>query len=82
MIRRRNAATFNRNSAASFLCAAAPIESGRRQQPHAQCGDRVSDYEAALACYRSPEYQDAVQYLRRGCDVDIFIIEGYDGPQP
>ena len=39
-------------------------------------------HEAALACYRSPEYQDASKYLKRGCDVDLVIIAGYDGEQP
>ena len=37
---------------------------------------------AALACYRSPEYQDAAQFLKRGCEVDLVIIPGYDGAQP
>jgi uncharacterized protein (DUF1330 family) len=40
------------------------------------------DYDTALACYRSPEYQKALA-LRQACaDADIIIIEGYDGPQP
>jgi uncharacterized protein (DUF1330 family) len=39
-------------------------------------------HEAALACYRSHAYQDAVQHLKRGCDVDFVIISGYDGQQP
>ena len=39
-------------------------------------------HDAAIACYRSPEYQDAVQYLKAGCDVDLVIIGDYDGPQP
>ena len=40
------------------------------------------DYETALACYRSPEYQ-AAKRLRDPVSVaDIMIIEGYDGPQP
>jgi uncharacterized protein (DUF1330 family) len=39
-------------------------------------------HEAALACYGSPEYQDAAQYLKRGCDVDLVIVPGYDGAQP
>jgi uncharacterized protein (DUF1330 family) len=39
-------------------------------------------HDAAIACYRSPEYQDAMQYLKAGCDVDLVIIGGYDGPQP
>ena len=39
-------------------------------------------HDAAIACYRSPEYQDAIQYLKTGCEVDLVIIGGYDGPQP
>ncbi len=36
-------------------------------------------YEAALACYRSPEYQ-AAKALRLGKgDIDLLIIEGFDG---
>ena len=39
-------------------------------------------YSAALECYRSPEYADAMR-LREGKGVlDIAIVEGYDGPQP
>jgi uncharacterized protein (DUF1330 family) len=36
-------------------------------------------YEAALACYRSDEYQAAIA-LRRGiAETDFVIAEGYDG---
>jgi uncharacterized protein (DUF1330 family) len=36
-------------------------------------------YDAALACYRSPEYQ-AAKALRQGKgEADIVVIEGYDG---
>jgi uncharacterized protein (DUF1330 family) len=39
-------------------------------------------YEAALACYRSPEYQ-AAALLRKGkAEFDLIVIDGYDGPQP
>ena len=39
------------------------------------------DYATALACYRSPEYQ-AAKKLRDGkSEIDLFIIEGHDGPQ-
>jgi len=38
-------------------------------------------YQAALDCYRSPEYQ-AAKALRAGKgELDLFVIEGYDGPQ-
>ena len=39
-------------------------------------------YEAALACYRSPEYQAAAALRQGKAELDLFIIEGYDGPQP
>jgi uncharacterized protein (DUF1330 family) len=40
------------------------------------------DYDTALACYRSPEYQKALALRQTCADADIVIIEGYDGPQP
>ena len=39
-------------------------------------------YEAALACYRSPEYQDNIKVRLPYATVDLIVIEGYDGPQP
>jgi uncharacterized protein (DUF1330 family) len=40
------------------------------------------NYDAALTCYRSPEY-DKARKLRQGKSMaDIMVIEGYDGPQP
>jgi len=41
-----------------------------------------ASYEQAVACFHSPDYQDAVRYLKKGCDVDIVICEGYEGAQP
>jgi len=38
-------------------------------------------YQAALACYRSPEYQAAAALRKGKADLDLFIIEGYDGLQ-
>ena len=38
-------------------------------------------YQAALACYRSPEYQAAAALRKGKAEVDIFVVEGYDGPQ-
>ncbi|UFW45411.1 MULTISPECIES: DUF1330 domain-containing protein [Bradyrhizobium] len=40
------------------------------------------DYETALACYRSPEYTKARALRADAVDIDIIVIEGYDGPQP
>jgi uncharacterized protein (DUF1330 family) len=40
------------------------------------------DYETALACYNSPEYQENIKVRQPHADADIIVIEGYDGPQP
>jgi uncharacterized protein (DUF1330 family) len=40
------------------------------------------DYAAALACYRSPEYQENIKRRLPHATADIVIVEGYDGPQP
>jgi uncharacterized protein (DUF1330 family) len=39
------------------------------------------DYATALACYRSPEYAKAKALRAGAVDIDIIIVEGYDGPQ-
>jgi len=40
------------------------------------------DYASALACYRSPEYQENIKVRQAHATAEIVIIEGYDGPQP
>jgi uncharacterized protein (DUF1330 family) len=40
------------------------------------------DYASALACYRSPEYQQNIKVRQPHSTAEILIIEGYDGPQP
>ena len=40
------------------------------------------DYASALACYRSPEYQENIKRRLPHSVGDLLIIEGYDGPQP
>jgi len=39
-------------------------------------------YEAAIDCYHSPEYAEAMVHRLGAGAADILIIEGYDGPQP
>jgi len=40
------------------------------------------DYASALACYRSPEYQENIEARLPLATVDLIVMEGYDGPQP
>ncbi len=39
-------------------------------------------YQAALDCWGSAEYQAARAKQQGGAEMDLVIIEGYDGPQP
>ena len=39
-------------------------------------------YAAALASYRSPEYQENIKRRLGNAAADIVIVEGYDGAQP
>jgi uncharacterized protein (DUF1330 family) len=39
-------------------------------------------FEAAMTCYRSPEYAKAIALRQANADADLTVIEGYDGPQP
>jgi uncharacterized protein (DUF1330 family) len=39
-------------------------------------------YQAALDCWKSPEYQRAITLRRPVSTADLIIIEGYEGPQP
>lgn len=39
-------------------------------------------YQAALDCWKSPEYQAAMRLRKTAALMDLVIIEGYDGPQP
>lgn len=63
------------------------VRGGRFEVPEGKARARnivleFPDYAAALACYRSAEYQ-AAKALRDGCgEADLIIIEGYDGIQP
>ena len=39
-------------------------------------------YQAALDCWKSPEYQRAMKLRLPVSTADLVIIEGYEGPQP
>jgi uncharacterized protein (DUF1330 family) len=39
-------------------------------------------YQAAIDCWKSPEYQRAIRLRENVSTADLIVIEGYDGPQP
>jgi len=39
-------------------------------------------YQAAMDCYRSPEYAKAKAARLAAADADLIVVEGYDGAQP
>jgi len=63
------------------------VRGGKFEAPEGEARSRnvvieFPDYAAALACYRSPEYQANIKLRQPNSVADIIIIEGYDGEQP
>jgi len=76
-----NAAIFKKFGA-RFL-----VRAGKFECPEGAARSRnvvieFPDYETALACYNSSEYQENLKVRQPHSDADIVVIEGYDGPQP
>lgn len=76
-----NAAPF-KNYGARFL-----VRSGRFENPEGTSRSRnvvleFPTYEAALECWKSPEYQEAITLRQPVSTFDLVVIEGYDGSQP
>jgi uncharacterized protein (DUF1330 family) len=70
-----NAAAFAKYGA-KFL-----VRSGRFSNPEGPTGNRhviieFDSYETALACYDSPEYQDALKYRLAASAGRVVIVEG------
>jgi uncharacterized protein (DUF1330 family) len=40
------------------------------------------DYETAMACYHSPEYQENAKVRQAHSIAELIVVEGYDEPQP
>jgi uncharacterized protein (DUF1330 family) len=60
------------------------VRGGRHEvtEGHARARTVVMEfpsYEAALACYRSPEYQAAAALRKGAAEIDLVAVEGYDG---
>ncbi|MFD2184497.1 DUF1330 domain-containing protein [Rhodoplanes azumiensis] len=76
-----NAAAFSKFGA-RFLVRAGRFEAPEGTARSRQVVIEFPDYETALACYRSPEYQAAKALRDAASNGDLVIVEGYDGPQP
>ena len=63
------------------------VRGGRLENPEGSCRTRNAviefpSYQAALDCWKTPEYQQAIKLRQPVSTVDLIIIEGYEGPQP
>ena|SRR5436190_768009 len=61
------------------------VRGGRFECPEGKSRSRnvvieFPDYASAVACYRSPEYQENMKTRQANALTDLIIIEGYDGP--
>ena len=76
-----NAAIFKKFGG-RFVVRAGKFESMEGKSRSRNVVIEFADYAAALACYRSPEYQANIKVRQPHSDIEIIVIEGYDGPQP
>jgi uncharacterized protein (DUF1330 family) len=67
---------------ARFVVRGGPFECKEGESRARNVVVEFPSYEAALACYHSPEYQRAVALRTPHSVVDLVIIEGYEGLQP
>ena len=63
------------------------VRAGRLENPEGTSRMRNAviefpTYEAAVECWHSPEYQQALKLRQPVSTADLVIIEGYEGPQP
>jgi uncharacterized protein (DUF1330 family) len=62
-----------------FLVRSGKFESEGQSRAH-NVVIQFPDYETAIACYRSPEYQENIKRRTPHSTAEIVIIEGYDSP--
>ena len=67
---------------AKFLTRGGPFHSLEGNNRSRNVVLEFESVDIALACYYSPEYQRAFQIRKDIADADIYIMSGYDGPQP
>ena len=76
-----NAVAFRKYGGRSLARAgASELPEGKLRSRHVII--EFKDYATALACYRSPEYAVAKGKRMGKGDMDLAVVEGYDGVQP
>jgi uncharacterized protein (DUF1330 family) len=63
------------------------VRAGRFENPEGGSRTRnavieFETYQAALDCWKSPEYQRILHLRQPVSTIDLIVIEGYEGPQP
>ena len=76
-----NAGPFKKYGA-RFLVRAGRFESPEGTSRMRNAVIEFPTYEAAVECWHSPEYQQALKLRQPVSTADLVIIEGYEGPQP
>jgi len=76
-----NAESFKKYGA-HFLVRAGQFENPEGSSRTRNIVIEFPSYQAALDCWKSPEYQAAVKLRLPVSTIDLVIIEGYGGPQP
>jgi uncharacterized protein (DUF1330 family) len=76
-----NAEPF-RKFGAKFLVRAGPFENVEGTSRSRNVVIEFPSYQAALDCWNSPEYQEAIALRAPVSTIDLVIVEGYEGPQP
>ena len=76
-----NAEPF-RKYGAHFLVRSGQFENTEGESRTRNVVIEFPSYQAALDCWKSPEYQQAIKLRQPVSTLDMVIIEGYEGPQP
>lgn len=76
-----NAEAFKKYGA-HFLVRAGRFESLEGSSRSRNVVIEFPSYQAALDCWKSPEYQAAMKLRLPVSTADVLVVEGYDGPQP
>ena len=76
-----NALPF-RNHGARFVVRGGPFEAPEGVSRTRNVVIEFPSYQAAIDCWKSREYQDAIKLRSSVSTIDLVIIEGYEGPQP